>query len=277
MIIDGKKHASKILFELKEKIQEAERKPHLVIVMVGNHPASSVYVKNKLNRATEVGMLSTLLHLEEDCNEEYIVERIQELNENKDVHGILVQLPLPNHLSPQRIQEVIKPSKDVDGLHPLNVGYMVMNDSRALTSCTPKGILEMLKYENIEIAGKHVVVMGRSQIVGIPMAHLMLQANATVTMVHSKTKNIKELTRQADILVVAIGQPQMVDASYIKDGAIVIDVGIHRIKQGLVGDCLFEDLKDKASMITPVPGGVGPMTIAMLCVNTYQAMIKGGD
>lgn len=276
-IIDGKKHAREVLNQLHEEIQRTNKQPHLVIIMVGDHPASSVYVKNKLNRANEVGMKSTLIHLNEACTQQHLIDQINELNENEDVHGILVQLPLPNHLNTQVIQETIKVSKDVDGLHPLNVGYMVTKDSRALVSCTPMGIMSMLKQENIDIDGKQVVVMGRSQIVGIPMAHLMLQANATVSIVHSKTKNIKAITKQADILIVAIGQPQMVDSSYIKEGAIVIDVGIHRTENGLVGDCLYDDIKNKASRITPVPGGVGPMTIAMLCVNTYQAMLKGGD
>ncbi len=273
MIIDGKKHAQDVLDRLKESIALSDIKPHLVVVLVGDDPASQVYVKNKVQKAKAIGMVSTLIELPNDVSQEQLLRTIEQLNLNKDVHGILVQLPLPKHIQTKVIQEAILPSKDVDGLHPLNVGYLVSNQE-GLVSCTPQGIMTMLKKEGVNLIGQRVVVMGRSQIVGMPMAHLLIHEDATVTIVHSKTTNIKEITKQADILIVAIGQPKMIDDTYIKEGAIVIDVGIHRLESGLVGDCDFDKLKDKASMITPVPGGVGPMTIAMLLKNTYQAMMR---
>ena len=239
---------------------------------MGADPASSVYVRNKKKACAYIGIESLSYELPEETTEEELLALIQKLNDNPDVHGILCQLPLPKHICEDHVIQAIDPQKDVDGFHPQNVGALVVG-KKGFVSCTPAGIIQLLKRSNIEIAGKHCVVIGRSNIVGKPMALLMLRENATVTICHSKTKDLKEVCKRADILVVAIGRPKMIDASYIKEGATVIDVGIHRDENNkLCGDVDFESASKVAGAITPVPGGVGPMTIAMLMHNCVDSI-----
>ena len=274
-IIDGKKISAEIKEELKTEVAAYAaqgKKCALAVIQVGADPASSVYVRNKKKACAYIGIESLSYELPEETTEEELLALIQKLNDNPDVHGILCQLPLPKHICEDHVIQAIDPQKDVDGFHPQNVGALVVG-KKGFVSCTPAGIIQLLKRSNIEIAGKHCVVIGRSNIVGKPMALLMLRENATVTICHSKTKDLKEVCKRADILVVAIGRPKMIDASYIKEGATVIDVGIHRDENNkLCGDVDFESASKVAGAITPVPGGVGPMTIAMLMHNCVDSI-----
>ena len=274
-IIDGKKISAEIKEELKTEVAAyaAQGKTcALAVIQVGADPASSVYVRNKKKACAYIGIESLSYELPEETTEEELLALIQKLNDNPDVHGILCQLPLPKHICEDHVIQAIDPQKDVDGFHPQNVGALVVG-KKGFVSCTPAGIIQLLKRSNIEIAGKHCVVIGRSNIVGKPMALLMLRENATVTICHSRTENLKEICKEADILIVAIGKPRYIGADYIKEGAVVIDVGIHRNEENkLCGDVRFEEAEQIASYITPVPGGGGPMTIAMLMHNCVDAM-----
>ena len=278
-IIDGKQISADIKEELKQEVARLKEVGHsccLAVIQVGSDPASSVYVGNKKKACAYIGIESLAYELPEETTEEELLAIIEQLNQDDHVHGILCQLPLPKHINEDRVIAAISPEKDVDGFHPQNVGALVIGQ-KGFVSCTPAGIIQLLKRSNIEIAGKHCVVIGRSNIVCKPMALLMLRENATVTVCHSKTSNLKELCSQADILIVAIGKPRFIGAEYVKDGAVVIDVGIHRDENNkLCGDVRYEEVEPKASYITPVPGGVGPMTIAMLMNNCVEAM-KSSD
>ena len=274
-IIDGKKISQEIKDELKAKVAkmaEEGKKIALAVIQVGNDPASSVYVRNKKNACAYIGIESLSYELPEETTEAELVALVEKLNQDDAVNGILVQLPLPKHINEEKIIQTISPTKDVDGFHMQNVGALCVG-SKGFVSCTPLGIIELLKRSGIEIAGKNCVVLGRSNIVGKPMGLLLLRENGTVTICHSKTRNIKEIAKQADILVVAIGKPKFVDESYVKKGAVVIDVGIHRNAENkLCGDVDFEKVAPHTSAITPVPGGVGPMTIAMLMNNCVSSV-----
>ena len=285
-IIDGKLIAQNLRDDLKKEISQLKEKhnkvPGLAVVQVGDVAASSVYVKAKTKSAIEVGIAVIDHHLEDKTTQEELISLVHKLNNQENVNGILVQLPLPNHMNEQTILDSIDPSKDADGFHPLNVGKLSIsakNDENLLIPCTPYGCLIMLKGLNIDLKGKHAIVIGRSNIVGKPMAQLLLKESCTVTIAHSKTLNLSELCNEADILVAAVGRPEIVRGNWIKKGAIVIDVGINRIqreingeiKNKLVGDVNFSECEQKASAITPVPGGVGPMTIACLLRNTTIA------
>lgn len=274
-IIDGKAIAAQIKEELKEKVsamKEEGRQVTLAVIQVGNDPASSVYVGNKKKACEYIGIHSLVYELPEDTEEAKLLDLIGELNERKDVNGILVQLPLPAHIDENKVIAAIHPGKDVDGFNSRSVGALCIGQL-GFVSCTPAGIIQLLKRSGIEIAGKQCVVIGRSNIVGKPMALLLLGENGTVTIAHSKTKNLKAVTRQADILVVAIGKPGMITKEYVKEGAVVIDVGIHRNENNkLCGDVDYEDVAPLCSAITPVPGGVGPMTIAMLMNNCVESV-----
>lgn len=273
-LIDGKKISQEIKDELKGKVAELKGQGIsicLAVIQVGNNPASTVYVGNKKKACAYVGIESLAYELPEETTEEELLSLVRELNEKKEVNGILVQLPLPGHIDEDKVIKTISPEKDVDGFHPQSVGALSIGQ-KGFVSCTPAGIIELLKRSGIEIAGKECVVVGRSNIVGKPMALLLLRENGTVTVCHSRTRNLKEVTRRADILVVAIGKAKFVDAGYIKDGAVVIDVGMDRDENGkLCGDVDFESAGKKAAAITPVPGGVGPMTIAMLMHNCVES------
>ena len=273
-IIDGKKISSEIKDELKEKVAalKAEGKEiTLAVIQVGNDPASSVYVGNKKKSCEYIGIRSLAYELPEETSEDALLNLIKELNERKDVHGILVQLPLPKHMNEDKIIKAIAPAKDVDGFHPQSVGALSIGQP-GFVSCTPAGIIQLLKRSGIEIDGKECVIVGRSNIVGKPMALLMLRENGTVTICHSHTKDLKDVCKRADILVAAIGKPKFFNHEYVKEGAVVIDVGIHRGENNkLCGDVDYEDVFSHVSAITPVPGGVGPMTIAMLMYNCVQA------
>lgn len=274
-VIDGKAISLQIKDELKQKTAELKAKGieiTLAVIQVGADPASTVYVKNKKKGCEYIGIDSLSYELPESTSQQELLELIQELNERKDVNGILVQLPLPAHIDEDTIIKAISPSKDVDGFHPQSVGALCIGQP-GFVSCTPAGIIQILKRSGIEIEGKECVVLGRSNIVGKPMALLLLRENATVTIAHSRTPNLKEVTSRADILIVAVGKPKMITGDYIKEGAVVIDVGINRDENNkLCGDVDFEDVKDKCSAITPVPGGVGPMTIAMLLNNCMESV-----
>lgn len=276
-IIDGKKISQEIKDELKEKVASLKaegKEAALAVIQVGNDPASSVYVNNKKKACAYIGIESIAYELPEETTEEELLALINKLNADDSVKGILVQLPVPAHINDDKIIQAISPLKDVDGFHPENVGKLVIGE-KGFVSCTPAGIIQLLKRSNIEIAGKNCVVIGRSNIVGKPMALLMLRENATVTVAHSKTKNLKEICKQADILIVAIGKPQFITAEYVKEGAVVIDVGIHRDENNkLCGDVKYDEVAPLASAITPVPGGVGPMTIAMLMNNCVESMMN---
>ena len=251
---------------------EEGKKVALAVIQVGNDPASSVYVRNKKNACAYIGIESLSYELPEETTEAELVALVEKLNQDDKVNGILVQLPLPKHIDEEKIIQTISPTKDVDGFHMQNVGALCVG-SKGFVSCTPLGIIELLRRSGIEIAGKNCVVLGRSNIVGKPMGLLLLRENGTVTICHSKTRNIKEITKQADILVVAIGKPKFVDETYVKEGAVVIDVGIHRNAENkLCGDVDFEKVVSHTSAITPVPGGVGPMTIAMLMNNCVSSV-----
>ena len=274
-VIDGKKISQEIKDELKEKaaaMAKEGKKVALAVIQVGNDPASSVYVRNKKKACEYIGIESLSYELPEETTEEELVALIEKLNADAGVNGILVQLPLPKHINEEKIIQTISSDKDVDGFHMQNVGALCTG-GKGYVSCTPLGIITLLKRSGIEIAGKRCVVMGRSNIVGKPMAMLLLRENGTVTICHSKTQDMKEITRQADILVVAIGKPKFVDETYVKEGAVVIDVGIHRNAENkLCGDVDFDKVAPHTSAITPVPGGVGPMTIAMLMNNCVSSV-----
>ena len=274
-VIDGKKISQEIKDELREKaarMREQGIERTLAVIQVGADPASSVYVRNKKKACEYVGIRSLSYELPEETGEEELLGIIRELNEREDVNGILVQLPLPSHIGEERVLLAISPEKDVDGFHPVNVGNLSIGRP-GYVSCTPAGVIQLLKRSGISIEGKECVVLGRSNIVGKPMAMLLLRENGTVTVCHSRTENLREVTKRADILVVAVGRPKMVDESYVKDGAVVIDVGIHRNEDNkLCGDVDFDSVAPKTSYITPVPGGVGPMTIAMLMANCVRGM-----
>lgn len=274
-LIDGKKISTEIKDELRaevSRLKEEGKEGCLAVIQVGSDPASSVYVGNKKRACEYIGIKSLAYELPEETSEDELLELIGKLNSDASVHGILCQLPLPKHIDENRVINAIDPHKDVDGFHPKSVGSLVIGQP-GFVSCTPAGIIQLLKRSNIDIEGKHCVVIGRSNIVGKPMALLMLRENATVTICHSKTSDLKKICKEADILIVAIGKPEFVDSSFVKEGAVVIDVGIHRKADNkLTGDVNFSDVEPHVSAITPVPGGVGPMTIAMLMSNCVEAM-----
>lgn len=271
-IIDGKALSQRLKDELKIKVEkfnaEFGRQITLAVILVGENPASQVYVKNKIRATEYVGMKSLSFYLPTDATEDDVKETILSLANNDGVDGILVQLPLPKHLDEDKILKLIPAEKDVDGFLAENVGNLMLGQPTTV-ACTPFGVLKMLQSENIDLCGKNAVVLGRSNIVGKPMAMLLLKENCTVTICHSKTKNLKDICNNADVLIAAIGKPEFVTADMVKDGAVVIDVGINRTEHGLVGDVDYQNVFEKASYISPVPGGVGPMTIAMLLENTY--------
>ncbi|WP_078577000.1 bifunctional methylenetetrahydrofolate dehydrogenase/methenyltetrahydrofolate cyclohydrolase FolD [Salipaludibacillus agaradhaerens] len=271
IIISGKELAQEKRQNMKLQTEELKQKgmvPGLAVILVGEDPASQSYVRAKERACKEIGVHSELDELPVSISEEELLQKIDELNKADHIHGILVQLPLPDHISEEKVIEAIDPVKDVDGFHPINIGRMMIGQE-AFLPCTPFGIVEMIKSKNIELQGKHVVVIGRSNIVGKPVGQLLLNEHATVTYCHSRTKNMSDYTKKADILVVAVGRPLMINADHMKEGAVVIDVGVNRNEEGkLVGDVDFNSAKEKASYITPVPGGVGPMTITMLLHNT---------
>lgn len=275
ILIDGKKVSQTVKDELKVKVSKLKknrREITLVVILVGSDPASQVYVKNKQIACDYVGIKSKTYNLPETTSQKELLELVKELNQDKKVNGILVQLPLPNHIDEDLVIKTISPLKDVDGFHPENVGKLSIGQA-GFVSCTPAGIIELLKYYDIEIEGKNCVVIGRSNIVGKPMAMLLLRENGTVTICHSKTKDIKSITKQADILIAAIGKAKFITKDYIKEDAVVIDVGMNKDEDGkLCGDVDFDDVKDHIKAITPVPGGVGPMTIAMLLDNCVKSV-----
>jgi len=274
-LINGKLISQTIKDELKARVAELKKHGHdgsLAVIQVGNDPASSIYVKNKKKACEYIGIGSVSYELSENTSEAELLSIIDELNNKPEIIGILVQLPVPKHIDEDKIIKAISPRKDVDGFHVENVGALCVGN-RGFVSCTPAGVIQLLKRSNVEIAGKHCVIIGRSNIVGKPMALLMLRENATVTICHSKTQNLKEICKGADILIAAVGKPRMINSEYVKEGAVVIDVGIHRDENNkMCGDVDFDDVKDIVSKITPVPGGVGPMTIAMLMNNCVEAM-----
>ena len=274
-LIDGKLISQTIKDELKTRVAELKKRGHdgsLAVIQVGNDPASSIYVTNKKKNCEYIGIGSVSYELSENTSEAELLNIIDELNNKPEIIGILVQLPVPKHINEDKIIRAISPAKDVDGFHVENVGALCVGN-RGFVSCTPAGVIQLLKRSGVEIAGKHCVVIGRSNIVGKPMALLMLRENATVTICHSKTQNLKAICKDADILIAAVGKPRMINSEYVKEGAVVIDVGIHRDENNkMCGDVDFDDVKDMVSKITPVPGGVGPMTIAMLMNNCVEAM-----
>ncbi len=269
-IMDGKKTAEKIRSEIGEYVSGLKKKPGLAVIQVGKNPASTSYVNLKERDCREVGINSRIIRFEESVSEEELAEKIMELNKDRSIHGILVQLPLPKHIKEEVVIDMINPLKDVDGLHPVNAGNFFIGKA-GFVPCTPKGVIRILKEYEIPIEGKHAVVIGRSNIVGKPITMLLLMNNATVTVCHSKTKNLEKHTKNADILVVAVGKPGLINADMVKKGAVVIDVGITRTGDLLKGDVDFESVRKKASYVTPVPGGIGPMTRAMLLENTIEA------
>ena len=273
MIIDGKKYSEEIKNEIKKEIIELKKKKNvthcLVVILIGSFEPSKIYVRNKEKVANEVGIKSKILKYPADAQEHEILNKITELNNDKDVHGILVQLPLPKQINVKNIINSIDPKKDVDGFNPINVGNLA-SGYKSIVPCTPLGCMILIKKIEKKIDGKHAVIIGRSNLNGKPMSQLLLKENCTVTIVHSKTKDIKTECKKADILVAAAGVPNLVRGSWIKDGSIVIDVGINKINGKLVGDVHFDEAKEKARAITPVPGGVGPMTIACLLKNTLE-------
>ena len=274
-LLDGKKVRQKMLSELKEQIKK--EKVGLAVIQVGEDEASKVYVRQKEKMAEELGFKFEHIKFDESVSEEALLNKIDELNENDLIDGILVQMPIPKHLNASVVQNRINPLKDVDGLTDVNAGCL-MHNKDALVPCTPQGIIDLLKYYGIEFSGKNVTIIGRSDLVGKPLASLMINNNATVTLCHSKTKNLSLFTTNADILIVAVGKAKLIKKDYVKEGAIIVDVGINRQEDGkLCGDVDFENIKDKVSYITPVPGGVGQMTVAELAKNTYKAHILRKD
>ena len=278
VVIDGKKVAAQIKSQLNIEVEEFKRNGGecgLAVIIVGENPASKIYVRNKIASCVEVGIKSYHYELPEEVDEEEVINLIEELNENKEVYGILVQLPLPKKFNERRVLAAINPEKDVDGFSSYQMGKLVLGEE-CFPSCTPRGISELLHAYNIPLEGKRAVVVGRSNTVGKPMAIMLLKENATVTVAHSKTQNLGELTLQADILVVAIGKAKFIKENMVKEGAVVIDVGMNRVDGKLCGDVDFEAVKNKCSYITPVPGGVGPMTVTMLLKNTVDAARRNG-
>lgn len=279
-IIDGKKISAEIKDELKQEVaaMKAEGKEiALAVFQVGEDPASSVYVRNKKKACEYIGITSVSYEIPEDSTQQELLDLVEKCNKDPKINGILVQLPLPPHMDEDAVIHAIDPKKDVDGFHPVSVGNMVIGNDGFLP-CTPAGIIELLKRSGVEIGGKECVVVGRSNIVGKPMSMLLLRENGTVTVCHSRTRNLREVCSRADILVVAVGRPKFIDASYVKEGAVIIDVGIHRNENNkLCGDVDFDAVKEKTSAITPVPGGVGPMTIAMLMKNCVQSKKLFGE
>lgn len=273
-IIDGKLISSKIKEQVKSDVEELKVKginPALAVILVGQDPASMVYVNNKEKTCNALGIESKVYRLEETTTTEELLALIDKLNKDDSVHGILLQHPVPAQIDEKLAFNTILPEKDVDGFNNINVGKLSNNEKDAFVPCTPLGVLEMLKHEGVEIEGRHCVIVGRSSIVGKPMAKLMLNENATVTVCHSKTKNLGDITKLADILICTVGKPEFITANMVKEGAIIIDVGINRVDGKLVGDVKFDEVSEVAAAITPVPGGVGPMTIAMLMKNTIKA------
>ena len=273
-ILDGKALATKLRAELKEKIELLDRKPGLAVVLVGEDPASQIYVRNKIKACEELNIRSYSYHLPETIDQKSVEDLLDQLSLDDNIDGILLQLPLPKHLKQEEVMMHIAVKKDVDGFSPENLGLLALHKER-MVACTPLGVMKLLESEGITLEGKRAVVLGRSDTVGKPMAMLLLNASATVTVCHSKTQNLKEICKKADILISAIGKPKFVTEDMVKDGAVVVDVGINRDENGkLCGDVDFERVKDKTSYISPVPGGVGPMTITMLMHNTYLAVCK---
>ncbi|HEP1415180.1 TPA: bifunctional methylenetetrahydrofolate dehydrogenase/methenyltetrahydrofolate cyclohydrolase [Streptococcus pyogenes] len=277
-LIDGKALAQRMQQELAAKVNNLKQKkgivPGLAVILVGDDPASQVYVRNKERAALTVGFKSETVRLSEFICQEELIAVIERYNADNTIHGILVQLPLPNHINDKKIILAIDPKKDVDGFHPMNTGHL-WSGRPLMVPCTPSGIMELLREYNVNLEGKHAVIIGRSNIVGKPMAQLLLDKNATVTLTHSRTRQLEEVCRCADVLIVAIGQGHFITKQYIKDGAIVIDVGMNRDDNGkLIGDVAFDEVAEVAAKITPVPGGVGPMTIAMLLEQTYQSALR---
>jgi len=275
-VISGKELSKEIRKNVKNRVEELMseygKSPHLAVILVGDNPASLSYVTAKERACLRAGMKSTLIRKDISITEDELLDEIAKLNNDKDVHGILVQLPVPKHINTNKVIDAIDYRKDVDGFHPLNIAYLHMG-RKAIYPATPKGIMTMLASTNVSIEGKSALVIGRSNIVGKPVAMLLLKENATVTIAHSRTKNLKELALQSDIIVAAVGRPNMVTEDMVKPGAIVIDVGVNRVGDKLVGDVDFDKVKEKASFITPVPGGVGPMTIATLLQNTIETFL----
>lgn len=273
-LLNGKELAQKLQQEMTQEVTELKKKglqPGLAVILVGEDPASQVYVRNKERAANNIGMYSVVYRLPETTSEADLIAKIEELNHDDKVHGILVQLPLPKHINEDLVLDTIDPAKDVDGFHPMNLGNLFAGKP-TMIPCTPAGIMELIKLSGMDLAGKNAVIIGRSNIVGKPMAHLLLQANATVTICHSKTKDLPKVAKQADVLVVAIGRANFVTADFVKEGAVVIDVGINRDENNkLTGDVKFDEVAPLTSFITPVPGGVGPMTITMLMRQTIDA------
>lgn len=272
-LIDGKRIAQEIREELKQEINLLKgRKPGLAFILVGEDPASEAYVRMKKKGCLETGIYSEVLELPASVSEEALLKHISALNEDEKIDGILVQQPLPSHISESKVIQAVKPEKDVDGFHPMNIGKLLLGEEGGFAACTPLGVMQLLERSAIDPGGKHVVIVGRSNIVGKPLAALLVQkkpyANATVTIAHSRTENLTEICRSADILVAAIGKAHFIESKMVKVGAVVIDVGINRVDKKIVGDVNFEAVKEQCSAITPVPGGVGPMTIAMLLSNT---------
>lgn len=272
-IIDGKKIAAQIRDNLKQKIATLPSTPQLAIVLVGNDEPSLIYVRNKQKAAAQIGLLSQLHHLDENISEEELLKIIAQLNADSEINGIIVQLPLPKHLNTNRVINAISPLKDVDGFHPYNTGMLQNNEKPYFVAATPLGVMQLIKSVLPNLSGKNVVLIGASLIVGRPLATLLLNQECTVTITHAQTRNIKELTSKADILVAACGVAKLVKADWIKENAVLIDVGINRDNGKICGDIDFDDVKEKALAITPVPGGVGPMTIAMLLSNTVDAFL----
>ena len=272
--IDGKALAKKIREELKIKVDKMDKKPGLAVVIVGEDPASQIYVRNKIKACEEVGIISYSYELPSTATQEEVEDLLKGLAEDNKIDGVLLQLPLPKHLNEEAAMRCIPDEKDVDGFSAKNLGLLALHKEK-MVACTPLGVMKMLESENIFIAGKNAVVLGRSKTVGLPMALLLLNANATVTVCHSKTQNLKEICQKADILVAAIGRAKFVTEDMVKEGAVVVDVGINRNEEGKIcGDVDYENVKEKVSYITPVPGGVGPMTITMLMYNAYLAALK---
>ncbi|SFL68409.1 bifunctional methylenetetrahydrofolate dehydrogenase/methenyltetrahydrofolate cyclohydrolase FolD [Salibacterium qingdaonense] len=275
-LISGKEVAADLRSRIKEEVQSLADTvvPGLAVILVGDNPASRSYVRGKEKASAEAGIYSELTEMAADVPEETLLNKVREYNDNPAIHGILVQLPLPEHISEKKVIETISPEKDVDGFHPINIGRM-MTGQDAFLPCTPYGIMQMLYYKNISVEGKHAVVIGRSNIVGKPIGQMLLNEHATVTYCHSRTADLKQFSQEADIIIAAAGKAEFITQNYIKEGAVVIDVGMNRKDDGsLCGDADFDDLKEKASFITPVPGGVGPMTITMLLYNTLQSAKK---
>ena len=277
-VIDGKKIALEMRQRLSEKVAQMQESfglvPGLAVIVVGDDPASQVYVRNKEKAALAAGFHSETIRLPEQTKEADLLKLVQQCNENPSIHGILVQLPLPDHINDKKVLLAIDPHKDVDGFHPMNTGHL-WSGRPIMVPCTPAGIMALLDAYDVDLEGKRAVIIGRSNIVGKPMAQLLLDKDATVTLTHSRTRNLEELAREADVLIVAIGRPEFVTKDFVKEGAVVIDVGINRTPEGkLVGDVAYDQVAPVASLITPVPGGVGPMTIALLLEQTYQAALR---